>query len=117
MREGPRVERAAPGSPDEWRGSLETNEELLGVILGREPLPDDGAELLECLRDRAAITALFRDTVATRDAAVAAAAASGHAAALAQSRSDGWIEVMVEGTSRRFPTGSRALTPGLWLHA
>jgi hypothetical protein len=71
---------------------------------------------LECYRDRAGIASLSPEPVAVRDAALVHASAAAQAAALAQARSDGQIGITIEGVSRRFPAGSRALTPGLYLH-
>jgi hypothetical protein len=105
------------GPLEPWRDSLANNTQLITVLLEREPLARDGAELLESYRDRVALAALIPDQTAERDAAVSLAAGSAHAAALAQAVTEGWIELTQNGTiKRRFPAGTSALTPGLWVN-
>jgi hypothetical protein len=105
------------GPLEPWRASLANNAQLIAVILARGPLPRDGADLLEAYRDRAALASLFPDEGSERDTAVSLGAASAHAAALAQSRPDGLIELAVSGSGEhRFPAGASALTPGLWVN-
>ncbi len=109
-----RFDRPLFGQAREWRELLDHNSALLRAIAERQPRPSDGAELFACYRDAAAIASLFPDTAGARNSAVVAGAAAAHAAAVAQARQDGWVEVTLEGAARRFPAGSRALTPGLW---
>jgi hypothetical protein len=111
-----RIPRHDVGPLEPWRGSLASNAQLANVIETRTPTPDDGADLLACYRDRAALASLFDDASGERDDAVARAAAAAHAAALAQTHDSGWIEVARDGAAvQRSPAGSSALTPGLWL--
>src|SRR5262249_3405790 len=119
MKDAATVERRATGPKGSWRSSLANALRLRQTILERQPRPDDGAALLACDHDRAAILSVLEEPPEPIMEALALGAGGGAAGAMAQTARGGFVLLREPGRSgpRAIPAGAAGMTPLLWRDA
>jgi Immunity protein 49 len=113
------IERHDTGPKQSWRSSLVNARRLRSTILERRPRSDDGAALLDCDRDCAAILSVLEEAPEKIMEALALGAGGGAAGAMAQSARGGFVLLRQPGRSgpRTIPAGAAGMTPLLWRDA
>jgi hypothetical protein len=113
------IERHDTGPRDSWRSSLANAARLRETILARQPRAADGAALLACERDRAAVLSVLGESNDAIARALALGAGAGAAGAMAQAEHDGFVLLREPETNapRVMPTGAADMTPLLWRDA
>jgi hypothetical protein len=114
------IERHDTGPPDSWRSSRANTKRLRDAILARQPRAADGAALLACDRDCAAVLSVLDESIEAIARALAQGTGAGAAGAMAQAAGDGGFVLLREPESsgpRVMPAGAADMTPLLWRDA